>query len=1029
MDKKQIKRLIKQLETDIKNLENLAISKGIDISSEEFDELVLELKAKFLAKKGLTIEEYEELKREIEKKKGIKIEGVEMIKGNKGDPGEKGYTPIKGKDYFDGKDANEDEIIEKVLKRIPPPQKGEDGKTIIKTKEIVREYNKDEINILKNDLSYLQESFINFSSDLKDVKSVLADNDELLKKNDTKIWEETENKLNLIRQTISRMTWGFQNQIDEVKVLVNNENLFDRSVTTLSPHNSGDDLDLLTGDFTTTGEITGHSAASVIYIAASDSTASSKARANYVCDGTEDETEINTAISSLGSIGGMIKLLEGNFYIQTATIEQPESVFIRGVGPDATIIQPHASHTLTPGDALITLTSTNTNYQPGGISELTLQGDGTTTLGTATIDGLGISAGITGSLYYYYIDHCNFIYCAKGIDWFTPSSIRYAPITNNKIWYCDTGMNIVSHPNFRNNEFRYCGYCIYFDSGAVDVELIGNKFNHSTNGIVKDGGTGLSYSIINSNMFANNTDTDLVIGQKNNVCGNTFLKTTSKYNGVAGIKIMIGRNVVSNNRFVYQASAGWTSGCILWGADPARGEVSVISDNLFYNPVGPIFGLTDNLRKFEEVNIIGNTFLLEGYDIYTGLSSNNYWSNVNFSDNVIKLKANMGSLGILYIYAISSGNIINNNIFANDNSYTCAYVLKGNFSKTCIKNNHFDGFSTVCDATFTTDANTQIFGNQGLANSTNIVLTATLQAEHLYTTDDLQVDDDILLGSGSVINWDSGDFTITHSANNLTFAGGSITIDTSEKLYFRDANTYIYSSNSGILDIVASSEIRFNNAAADADITLTFVGTTNTGTMNWFEDEDYFRFYDDVLIASSENIYFRDTAISINSADDGHLDLTADTSIDLNANVVLADSKTIDLDLAPASDVNATGISATMTVDAGTGSTAVGQAYHIDTDGELVDADADGSATMPCMCLAMATGTGSKKVLLQGAIRNDAWNWTIGGMIYVSTDPTTTTGLTQTAPSGSGDFVQIVGVALTADIIYFNPSYNMVEIV
>lgn len=66
------------------------------------------------------------------------------------------------------------------------------------------------------------------------------------------------------------------------------------------------------------------------------------------------------------------------------------------------------------------------------------------------------------------------------------------------------------------------------------------------------------------------------------------------------------------------------------------------------------------------------------------------------------------------------------------------------------------------------------------------------------------------------------------------------------------------------------------------DYELKFDGETNDGSLYWMEDEDYFKIVDDLLVNSSEAIYFRDTAISIKSADDGHLDLTADTSIDIN---------------------------------------------------------------------------------------------------------------------------------------------------
>lgn len=72
------------------------------------------------------------------------------------------------------------------------------------------------------------------------------------------------------------------------------------------------------------------------------------------------------------------------------------------------------------------------------------------------------------------------------------------------------------------------------------------------------------------------------------------------------------------------------------------------------------------------------------------------------------------------------------------------------------------------------------------------------------------------------------------------------------------------------------------SGAAGIDYTLTFDGENNDGVITWLEDEDAFRFQDDLLMASSEALAFRDAQIFINSAIDGHLDLTADISIDLN---------------------------------------------------------------------------------------------------------------------------------------------------
>ena len=73
---------------------------------------------------------------------------------------------------------------------------------------------------------------------------------------------------------------------------------------------------------------------------------------------------------------------------------------------------------------------------------------------------------------------------------------------------------------------------------------------------------------------------------------------------------------------------------------------------------------------------------------------------------------------------------------------------------------------------------------------------------------------------------------------------------------------------------------------AAGDISLVFDGGTNDGTLKWMEDEDYFEFSDDILIATTEKIQFRDTGIYINSSADGQLDLVADTEIQIAATTI-----------------------------------------------------------------------------------------------------------------------------------------------
>ena len=100
---------------------------------------------------------------------------------------------------------------------------------------------------------------------------------------------------------------------------------------------------------------------------------------------------------------------------------------------------------------------------------------------------------------------------------------------------------------------------------------------------------------------------------------------------------------------------------------------------------------------------------------------------------------------------------------------------------------------------------------------------------------------------------------------------------------------------------------------------------------------------------------------------------------------------------------------------------------YVDTAGKFASADASATGTMPVVAFhphGTKTEDEVTRVIIQGIIRDDTWNWTIGGRLYVSE---TTGDLTQTAPSDDGDFIQVVGIALTADSIYFNPSLTTIE--
>ena len=108
------------------------------------------------------------------------------------------------------------------------------------------------------------------------------------------------------------------------------------------------------------------------------------------------------------------------------------------------------------------------------------------------------------------------------------------------------------------------------------------------------------------------------------------------------------------------------------------------------------------------------------------------------------------------------------------------------------------------------------------------------------------------------------------------------------------------SAEGGPITKLLGNTLTFGAGTAGTDITITFDGESNDGALKWMEDEDYFEFSDDILVASTEKLQFRDTAIYINSSTDGQLDLVADTEIqiaattvDINGNVDISGTLTV----------------------------------------------------------------------------------------------------------------------------------------
>lgn len=213
-----------------------------------------------------------------------------------------------------------------------------------------------------------------------------------------------------------------------------------------------------------------------------------------------------------------------------------------------------------------------------------------------------------------------------------------------------------------------------------------------------------------------------------------------------------------------------------------------------------------------------------------------------------------------------------------------------------------------------------------------------------------------------------------------------------------NSNVTVTDAGTGQVDVVVDTENEMNITSSGVQLaTGARVDNIETSVTD-----------DDTHLPTSGAIVDYVPTVSINA-------VSEDTSPTLGGDLTLDENS---IKFVPGSLANQTaeGEIATMTIDAAA-AVSFGDVLYMASDFELELADADASATMPAIAMSLGTAEGSVDVLLRGFVRDDLWNWS-AGPIYVDTIAGT---LTQTAPSGTGDRVQRVGWAYSADIMFFDP--------
>ena len=130
-------------------------------------------------------------------------------------------------------------------------------------------------------------------------------------------------------------------------------------------------------------------------------------------------------------------------------------------------------------------------------------------------------------------------------------------------------------------------------------------------------------------------------------------------------------------------------------------------------------------------------------------------------------------------------------------------------------------------------------------------------------------------------------------------------------------------------------------------------------------------------------------------------------------------------------DESVSGITAVFT--AGEALTRGEVVYYKAADSKMWKAVATASATARCVAMAAEdiSADAAGKFLMHGFLRDAASfpSYTIGGALYTPEAETSSENVPeQTAPDTSGDFVQVIGWAVTADMVFFNPSGDIIEV-
>ena len=359
-------------------------------------------------------------------------------------------------------------------------------------------------------------------------------------------------------------------------------------------------------------------------IVAAANSSSATFRADYRCDGNNDQTEINAAIDALSGTGGIVYLLEGTFTLGAAITVDQANITLMGSGAGTIISNPS-------GDTTVSITANRARLQ-----NISIAGTGAgyavhfNGVSSGTVSNCHISkSGAGDTVVFQNSENCT-LEASRVIKNAASNALINLNASNNikiqgnhvmggafSIYTTGAPKNI----SINNNTFMNSNGDSILFLGVTDSEITGNSIQeNAAQGVDLD--ANCSNIVISGNNFKNNAPT--AVGGAVYINGDYIAFTgNTVYNSRDGIKIETSANfcIVSGNTFIGAGQLGW--GVTLTGTNNTfntntitdysvglkvyTGSYNSITGNRIYNCV-TAFSADSNTKN----NIFMNNDMYEG---------------------------------------------------------------------------------------------------------------------------------------------------------------------------------------------------------------------------------------------------------------------------------------------------------------------------------------------------------------------------------------------------------------------------------